>query len=235
MEESKMPSGSRLETASITLLALCAATVTIIMLRREFITPLDPGAPEPPTAIKDWNSYGVGDMRIGPPNAPVTIVEFSDFECPACGQLFPVLHNVLEKHPDEVRLVYRNFPLSRIHAHARAAAVAGECAAFQGRFQQYHNLLFQNQDSLGKIAWTTLATRAGVQDKGAFEACMTSDVPATKLRADSLAGVSLHLLGTPTVLVNKWMLREPPTDDVLERLINQELAAVRKEGGKALQ
>jgi protein-disulfide isomerase len=230
-----MSTGSRIENAAITILALCALAVTVMMARREFMKPANPAASGPPTEIKNWNSYAVGDMRLGPPYAPITIVEFSDFECPYCGQLFPVLRNVLAKYPNDVRLVYRNFPLEQIHSNARSAALAAECAAFQGRFQQYHSLLFQHQDSLGKIAWTTFATRAGVPDKHAFDSCLKSELAAAKLRADSLAGEALHVRGTPTVIVNRWMLNETPTNDVLERLIHQELAAVRESGGKIAQ
>jgi protein-disulfide isomerase len=219
-----MPNGSRLETAAITILAVCALVITVTVVRHEFMPPRNEATPRAPTEVKDWSSYAVGDMRIGPLNAPVTIVEFSDFECPYCGRLFPVLTKVLVNHPNDVQLVYRNFPLQGLHPNARAAALAAECAASQGKFNEYQTVLFQHQDSLGKIPWSTFATRAGVKQPAAFDACLTSSRTLAELRSDSLAGEALHIIGTPTVLVNKWMLNETPTFDVLEKFIAQSLS-----------
>jgi protein-disulfide isomerase len=204
-----------------------------MMLRREFMPAPEPGAPQPPTEVTDWQSYAVGEMRLGPRDAPVTIVEFSDFECPYCGRLYHVLADILSKHPQEVQLIYRNFPLDAIHSHAREAALAAQCAAFVGKFKEYHSLLFEHPDSLGKVPWTTFAARSGIQDGAAFEQCMTSKSAAAKLRADSLAADELHVRGTPTVVVNRWLLNEAPTNAVLEAVIDRELANARNNGVKS--
>lgn len=226
-----MPAGSRLDNAVLSILAVCALVVTSMMVRREFLTPSDSAAPRPPTEIKDWGSYAVGNMRLGQPNAPIAITEFSDFECPYCGRLFHVLDEVLTKYPDDVQLIYRNFPLGRIHPNARLAALAAQCAAFQGRFREYYSLLFEHPDSLGKVPWTTLAARSGIEDKPAFDSCMKSDRAAARLRDDSLAAAALRISGTPTVMVNRWMLNEPPTHEALEKLIDKELAGIRTKRG----
>lgn len=230
-----MPGGSRIENAAVVILALCALAVTGMTARRTFFHQPDTYTPGPPTEIANWESYAMGDMRIGPERAPVTIVEFADFECPYCAQVSPLLDTVLTRHPKDVRLIYRNFPLSRIHPHARAAAIAAECATIQGRFQAYHSLLFQYQDSLAQIGWEGLATRADIPDLRLFNNCLAAELPAPKLRADSLAGIALHLVGTPTILVNRWRLNDAPTEDVLDSLINQELAAARKRAGRTVQ
>lgn len=211
------------ENAAITVLVLCAATVTAMMVRREFSTRASKTSGVP-TEIANWKSYAEGEMQIGPPNARVTIVEFSDFQCPACGQLYPIIGRVLAKYPNDIRLVYRNFPIERLHPSARGAALASQCAAAQGKFKEYHELLFQHQDSLGMIPWERLAGRASVPNTRDFVACLASPRAASLLRRDSLAGEALHIRGTPTVLVNKWMLNETPSDAGLEDLVSQELA-----------
>ena len=208
--------------------AVCAVAVTLMVARREFFAP-DPNAPKPPVAVDRWRAYNVGDKRIGPGNAPVTIVEFSDFECPFCKELSNTLLMLRAKYPTSLAVVYRNFPIERIHANSRAAAIAAECAATQGRFAEYHDFLFQHQDSLGKIPWTDVAARTGIRDTAAFAACLTDQAAATRLRADSLDAISLKILGTPTLMVNKWRVQGALTQETLDKLISQELASAKRE------
>jgi protein-disulfide isomerase len=214
---------SKLESITTAVIAVCAVAVTIMVAHRELTSPADPNAPQPPTEITDWKNYGTGAKRIGPVDAPVTIVEFSDFQCPFCAQLFHVLQQVRAKHPHDVSVVYRNFPLQQIHPNARPAAIAAECAAAQGAFESYHDFLFEHQDSLGKIPWATVAKRTGVADIAAFKTCLSSGATLAILRNDSLAGQALHIHGTPTVVVNEWELNEPPTTEVLEGIIAKQL------------
>lgn len=204
-------------------LAACAVAITLMLARREFMPAPDPRQASLPIEVKDWRTYGAGAKRIGIEGAPVTIVEFSDFQCPFCRHFSQVLDRARAKYPGKISLVYRNFPLQDIHPFARSAATAAECAAFQGRFPEYHNFLFQHQDSLAQIAWTDVAERVGVQDTSQFRRCLTSSGVAAALKADSLAGNALHVTGTPTIVINRWLVTGAPPEDVLDKLITQEL------------
>ncbi|MDP3995589.1 MAG: DsbA family protein, partial [bacterium] len=101
------------------------------------------------------------DPSIGPANADVTIVEFSDFECPFCRQSYPIIRSLVQEFKDEVRFVYRDFPLVAIHDNAHTAARAGFCADKQDLFWQLHDKLFQNQDAMGKTAILGYANQIG--------------------------------------------------------------------------
>jgi protein-disulfide isomerase/uncharacterized membrane protein len=152
---------------------------------------------------------GTDAHRKGSPAAPITIVEFSDFQCPFCGKAAKDLRELVRRNP-QVSLVFRHFPLDTscngnvtraMHDNACLAAYASECAARQGRFWEYHDLLFENGERLGRDALVTYAQRIGL-DARAFEQCL--DDPATRARvtadieAASRAGVS----STPTLFIN---------------------------------
>jgi protein-disulfide isomerase/uncharacterized membrane protein len=145
----------------------------------------------------------------GRADAPVTIVEFSDFQCPACGQAFRDLHELLASRTD-VRLVFRNFPLDSscnealprpIHPDACNAAIAAECARRQGRFWEYHDLLFENQRTLDRDSLFRYARDVGL-DVAAFRTCL--DDPATRVRIsdDARAGIAAGVESTPTLFIN---------------------------------
>src|SRR5688572_31715984 len=88
------------------------------------------------------------DHRAGPDDAPVTLVEYGDFECPHCRRAHPIVHDVRKRMGQRLRFVFRHFPLSESHLHARHAAEAAEAAAAQGKFWEMHDLLFENQENL---------------------------------------------------------------------------------------
>jgi protein-disulfide isomerase len=215
---------SHLDTLLTGVMAACAIAVVATLVRREWMPAPDPQAP---VAVDEWKAYGVGNKRVGPARAAVTIVEFSDFQCPWCGKFFRALKAVRGRHRNEVALVYRNLPIQTLHPHARAAAIAAECAAAQGQFERYHALLFEQQDSLGVLPWAQFAVRAGVRDTSAFEQCRRSDAALDALKADSIAAAALQVTGTPTILVNQWRLRGTPSETELEELVTKQLRKAR--------
>lgn len=220
--------GKELADRILTLvIALCAVTVTVLLVHRELSRPHDPNAPLPLREVKNWQEYVAGDERIGPEHAPVTIIEFSDFQCPFCGQLFRSLNDMRARRPLDFAIVYRNFPLQAIHPQARPAAIAAECAAGVGHFSEYHDFLFQHQDSLGVIPWTTIAQRVGVQDTLQFSRCLSSGEVVTKLRQDSTAGMKLKLAGTPAVMINGWMFTGAMPAARLDSLVSSEIKHAR--------
>lgn len=158
----------------------------------------------------------------GPEQAPVTIVEFSDYQCPFCRRAEPVVEQVLERYPEQVRLVYRHFPLDSIHPRARAAAEAAVCAEEQGHFWPYHEQLFANQDALEDDALAGYAEQAGL-DMEAFRSCLSEPETRERVETDLAAGRALGVTGTPAFFVNGIPLRGArPLDDFVD-VIEREL------------
>lgn len=211
----------RLDNFLTMLLAVCAITVTVVVVRREVMARATTGLQA--AHVDDWESYATGIKRIGPDSAPVTIVALSDFQCPFCAQAAQVLTKVLRQHPNDVSIVFRSFPIEQLHPHARAAALAAECAASQDRFGAFHDITFQLQDSIGILSWRTLATRAGVSDVTRFDACLTGPDVNERLADDIAAAKRLAVAGTPTILVNGLRLEGVPAEERLQVIIVEEL------------
>jgi len=163
---------------------------------------------------------------IGPENAPVTIVEFSDFQCPFCNRVEPTIRRLVERYGDQIRVVYRHFPLDRIHPRARPAAEASVCAEEQDRFWAYHEKLFANQHQLSDEDLKRYATELGL-DADAFSACLTrSDVKA-RVQADLDAGEKAGVSGTPAFFVNGIMVSGARSEQAFAEIIDSELAAAK--------
>jgi NhaA family Na+:H+ antiporter len=157
---------------------------------------------------------GPRDHVRGRRDAPITLVEYADVECPYCGSLERVLQKVLARRED-VRLVYRHFPLVGPHPHAYSAALALEAAAEQGRFWELHDLLLSNQDSLGRAALTGYAEQLGLEPDSLLRPA--TDRYDAEVRDDFDSGVASGVEGTPGLFVNGVRLRGKPT---LERILD---------------
>ena len=137
----------------------------------------------------------------GAEHAPVTIVEYGDFECPNCRQAQPAVQLLLERFAGRVRFVFRNFPLEEVHPHALAAALAAECAGGQGRFWPMHDLLFANQLHLGRADLHGYAGRLGL-DVAHFTAEMDDQVYLQRVREQQQGGRASGVRGTPAFFIN---------------------------------
>ncbi|EKD56766.1 MAG: DsbA-like protein thioredoxin protein [uncultured bacterium] len=137
----------------------------------------------------------------GPDNAKVTIVEFSDFQCPACRQMSKVMNDIVNNYPNDVHLVYRNYPLS-YHQYATKAALAAEAAGLQGKYWEMHDLLFDNQNKLSDGIFVDFASQLGLNiDK--FNKDVASSELSDKIKADLDQGQNtLQIGGTPTFYIN---------------------------------
>ncbi len=215
----------RLITVSTVLISVCALIVAGVVTRRELkgrdAASGTVGAVQvrrQPRVVADWRSYLEGGHRIGPQAAKLTILEFGDYECPACAQFAKALKAFEALHPNEVALIYRHWPLE-YHRLAYPAARAAECAGSQGRFSEYHSLLFAKHDSLGLIPFVELAERAGVSDLNGFAACSKMSAPVPSIQQSTAAVVRLGAPGTPALLVNGILLATLPDSALLERLL----------------
>lgn len=187
-------------------LTLCAVLVTGAVVRREFFSPQPAAASGFPTPrqIGGGAEYAKEGNVMGAANAPIRIVEFSDFECPFCHDMAATLDTLRQRYPGQVAVVYRHYPV-RIHHLAMPAAIAAECAAAQGRFEAYHNILFASQDTLGMTTWERLAVLAGVPDTARFHQCRGEPWPRQHIERDMAAAKAVDVGGTPTILVDNFV------------------------------
>ena len=147
-----------------------------------------------------------GRPARGPERAKVTVVEFVDFECPFCGRFArDTLPRIEREYGSKVRYVSRHFPLPS-HSHAQGAAVAAECAHEQGRYWQYHEVLFDNQDSLDERGLREHARHAGL-DERRFQTCLKSEEATKRVERDAGEGRAAGVTGTPTFFINGRPLR----------------------------
>ncbi len=163
-----------------------------------------------------------GSPSQGSKDAPITIVEFSDFQCPYCSRLSNTLHDVIAKYGDKVQLVYRQFPLSQIHPFAEKAAEASLCAADQNQFWQMHNLMFETQNLLKADDLKANAAKLNL-DPAVFNLCLDSGKYAEKVKNDLREGISLGVSATPSLFVNgRFLAGALPLSDI-SRIIDEEM------------
>jgi protein-disulfide isomerase len=167
---------------------------------------------------------GTGPTR-GPDDAPVTIVEFSDFQCPYCKRLVPTIEKIEESYGDKVRLVFRQFPLS-IHQNAEKAAEASLCAAEQGKFWEMHDLLFEEQQALQVPQLKEKAERLDL-DTARFDECLDSGEYTDQIKADQRAGILVGVSGTPAMVINGRFLSGAQPYEMVAKVIDEELEKAR--------
>lgn len=161
----------------------------------------------------------------GPAQAPITMIEFADFQCPFCLAVFPALQQVLDEYGDRIRFVYRHYPLPN-HPRARPAAEASACAAEQGKFWPYHDRLFSNQGMLSDADFREHAVQVGM-DVAAFSACYDARKHAAEIDADVKAGDDAGVSGTPAFFINGRLLTGAQPVEAFKQIIDDELARAK--------
>jgi protein-disulfide isomerase len=144
---------------------------------------------------------GPRDHAQGPDSAPVTLVEYGDYQCPHCGRAYPIVKAVQERLGARLRFVFRNFPLRTIHPHAEHAAEAAEAAAPHGRFWEMHDALFEHQSALDDEHLGRYAEALGL-DRARFDRELRDGTYARRVREDFTSGVRSGVNGTPSFFIN---------------------------------
>jgi protein-disulfide isomerase len=162
------------------------------------------------------------DPSVGARSAPVTLVEFSDFQCPFCRQVAPTLKRVREVYGDNVRVVWKDFPLTQIHPQAFKAGEAAHCAGDQNKFWEYHDTLFANQDALQVADLKQYAADLGL-DAPVFAACLDESKYGGRVRDGVTQGSRLGVNSTPTVYINGRVLSGAQPYETFAAVIDEEL------------
>jgi protein-disulfide isomerase len=175
--------------------------------------------------------YTMGPYRVqvaaegapakGPADAPVTIVEFSDFECPYCSRVVPTLDRVKEEYGDRVRLVFKQYPLP-IHGNAQKAAEASLCAHDQGEFWAMHDAMFADQRNLGPDGLAAMAEGIGLEME-AFRQCLSSGKYEAAVKEDLNDGLAVGVSGTPAMFVNGRMISGAVPYEQIAEVVEEEL------------
>ena len=166
------------------------------------------------------------DPSLGRASAPVTLIEFSDFQCPFCQRVAPTLKKVRDTYGDRVRIVWKDFPLTQIHPQAFKASEAAHCAGDQGKYWEYHDRLFANQQSLQPEELKQHATALGL-DAAAFNACLDSSKYGERVRDGVAQGTRLGVNSTPTIYINGRMLSGAQPYETFVSVIDEELSRAR--------
>jgi protein-disulfide isomerase len=169
---------------------------------------------------------GERDHIQGPATAAVVLVEYGDYQCPYCGQAYPILIDLQEQVGDRMRLVFRNFPLSTQHPHAQHAAEAAEAAGAQGKFWEMHDTLYENQGHLDDAALLRYAVEIGL-DVERFNRELKDHTFAVRVNEDFQSGIRSGVNGTPTFFINGVRHDEAWDLETLTSAVLAELNSVR--------
>ncbi len=171
--------------------------------------------PAPPAAVAKFDL--AGRPAKGPDNAKVTIVEFSDFECPYCSRAVPGVNALLDKYKNDVKVVFLQFPLS-FHKRAMPAAVASLCAHKEGKFWEMHDKIFENQGDLSDGKFVAHAKELGLEE-AKFKSCLEDKAVEAKVREDMEQAMAAGVQGTPSFFVNGVQHQGVPTVDAIEKAL----------------
>jgi protein-disulfide isomerase len=204
---------NRVITVAMLLSTACAAAVTGLVLKQSYDRHAAKRA-QMPQRVDNWGDLiATGHKRVGK-NSLVTIVDFSDFECPFCAKFERTVMPALEaKYGEQLTVVRRHWPLD-FHENAYAAARAAECAARQNRYFEYAAVLYRQQKLIGAKSFGAFARDAGVSDTTAFDACAADTAPVDAVEKDRNLALKSGAAGTPAIFVDGWRLYDTSAQSV---------------------
>src|SRR6266568_2232022 len=172
---------------------------------------------------------GYDPARVrGDAKAPITIVEFSDFQCPFCKKVQGALNDVMARYPGRVKLAYRDFPMRTLHTNAQIAAEAGRCAGEQGKFWEFHDAMYADQSKLDQPGLLETAHSLGM-DGESFRSCLTGDKFKAQIEQDVQDGTRAGVSGTPGFFINGEFVNGAKPEADFEKVIESELAAIGRQ------
>ncbi len=178
-----------------------------------------------PLAVEKINyaqsTDSAGDPFLGDKDAKLVLVEFADFECPYCRQEFSIIREVANLYP-QIKIIFRDLPLISIHENALSAAIAANCAHQQGKFWQYHDQLFLNQEQLGDELYNKVAVRSGLNVE-IFNQCQKDNAVKEEIIRDVEDAKKMNVEGTPTFFLNGKKISGVISLDVWQKIINTAL------------
>jgi protein-disulfide isomerase len=210
-------------------LTVAAAVMAVAIVKREFFpasAALPPGATRPALAVFDssWRSATAHAITVGKSDAPVQIVEFVDFECPVCALIHSgEMHALRDRFGDSLAVRYVHYPLDQ-HRFARIIAQAVECADRNGRVREMIDHVFLRRDSVGVKTWASFAKDVGITDTLKFARCVAETPQAARIDSGYALATRRDVRGTPTFIVNGWVLGRVPPRGEFERVVNAILA-----------
>lgn len=210
-----------MKPVTVIILAVAVAAGAAVFLSRGSDKPTDNALTPSRAEIKP------GGHSRGPQNAPVTLVEFGDYECPVCGTWYPFVNELLTRYPDKLRLEFHHYPLISVHPNAMAGAMAVEAAGEQGKYWEMHDTLFEHQREWGespnpKPFFLNYASHIGL-DLNKFEQSLSSPGLQSRILADVTQAQDLHIDGTPTFFLNGELIRPKPNMEDLVQLVETQL------------
>ncbi len=217
----KLEIPERLQTVLGIILSAIAVT---LLIRYSSIGRRTAVAPQTPGTVSDWHRIAAEGWRTGSETPDLTLTVFSDYQCPYCRRLWASIDTVLRSDSLKVAVVYRHLFNPSSHHLARHAAIAAECAGLQGKFWQYHALLFERQQYLSDTSWVHLAQQAAIEDLSTFGACLSSATPAERVSQDLRVAADVGAAVTPTFLVDDELWTGGVTTQRLEELLAAKLA-----------
>jgi protein-disulfide isomerase len=162
------------------------------------------------------------DHAEGPADAPVTLVEYGDYECPHCGRAYPVVKAIQRHFGRRLRFVFRNFPLAEAHPHAAHAAEAAEAAGDQGRFWEMHDILFEHQQALDDRQLVEYARALGL-DTSRLQHDLETDAHRKRVREDFMSGLRSGVNGTPTFFINGTRFEDSWDEQTLAQALLEQI------------
>jgi protein-disulfide isomerase len=213
---------------SIILVAIVIAAGAAIFLSREPAKVPENSEAATPLPAASVPAAGGGHIR-GPEDAPLTLVEFGDYQCPSCKAFYPIINEVLKRYPKQVKLEFHHYPLVSIHGNSMGASMAAEAAGEQGRYWEMHDLLFDTQSQWAAsqnadAEFLTLANRLGL-NANKFMQDVRSPVLQQRVLEDVVRARDANLEGVPTIYLNGEMIAPGPTVGEFAMYIDSKLAA----------
>jgi len=218
---------SRLDAVGTTVVVLAAIVVAGANVYRALASDSrnTVAAAEPVTFVRDWRDLTKHGIWEGDSTAAVTVVDFSDLQCPFCRRFHQALTEVQTEFGSRIARVVIHYPLTN-HAFALSAAIAAECADKSARFHEFIDRVFAKQDSIGSKSWASYAVEAGIGDTLSFSSCASSTEIPGRVEQGLGAGSKVGVRGTPTVIINGWRFARPPHDS-LRQVVARILAGER--------